>query len=515
MNARLVSWFRLLAVVGLVLGLALGAVPGTAADDDGGGDDDRRGAVETDDDRDEGGGDEDDDDDAPRGGGRAPEAVPPVQVAPPVEPAAPPVQPPADNGAPAVAPPPAGVGVEPAAAPLASDDDDGLECEIIDDDGDPSTDGYCAGRVIVRLVAGTDVAAFNKAHATKLIGRVRSRNLYLLRLPAGADEAAAVEEIAVDPATVWAEPDFVGQAPEGRPRRLYLRGDSVSGGPSDSWAPHLLGVAEANACATGQGVTVAVIDTGIDAGHPAFANRLAAGRNFLRGEEPRDVRDVGNGNDDDGDGHVDEMVGHGTHVAGIVLQVAPQAHILPIRALDSDGAGDAFFLAAAIYHALDRGAQVINLSLGSTHDPRAVREAVAEATAAGIVVTAAAGNEDREVPPEYPAVGGDALGVAATDAADRKSEFSNFHPTLFLSAPGTDIVSAYPGGGYGTWSGTSMATPWVAGAAALLLGASPDRTAADVAQRLGQSAVNLDGPNPGYQGLLGAGRLDVAAASAC
>ena len=389
-------------------------------------------------------------------------------------------------------------------------DDD--ECEIVDDDGDSSTDGYCDDQAIVQLVPGAEVGDIAVDYE-EVIGQVPSRNIYLLSLPSGSNERAVVQELAGDQDVNWAELNFTDQVPEGRPRRLYLRGDSVPGGPGTSYAPRLLGVREANRCATGRGVTVAVIDSGIDDTHPAFAGHLLAGHNVLPDLGPEKFQDVGNGNDDDGDGHVDEMVGHGTHVAGIVLQVAPAARILPIRALDSDGAGDAFFLAAAIYHALDRNAKVINLSLGTTQNPRVVREAVLAATRAGVLVAAAAGNENRQAPAEYPAVGGQALGVAATDARDRKSTFSNFHPTLAISAPGTKIVSAYPGGEYRTWSGTSMAAPWVSGAAALLL--DDGLSARQAANRLAATAVDLDGRNPAFAGKLGAGRLDVAAAVGC
>ncbi len=157
----------------------------------------------------------------------------------------------------------------------------------------------------------------------------------------------------------------------------------------------------------------------------------------------------------------------------------------------------------------------MNLSLGSTYNARVVAEATGEVTAAGAVVVAAAGNVDRQNPAEYPATGGDALGVASTNAKDLKSSFSNYHPVLTISGPGSDIVSAFPGGSYVTWSGTSMATPWVSGAAALLLSQDPGLGASGVSDRLSGAAVPLDGTNPNYAGLLGDGRLDVGEAAGC
>ena len=235
------------------------------------------------------------------------------------------------------------------AAPVAvvtADDDD--DCEVVDNDGDISTDGFCAGQAIVRLQPGASLATFNSRHGTRRLAAIASRNVYLLALPERPpgsgeyQEGVQAAELRADPQAAWAELNFTEQAPEGRPQRFYLRGELPSA-PSDPYAPRLLGVARANTCATGQGVTVAVIDSGIDTAHPAFAGNLVTGRNVLPDLDPAQYADDGNGHDDDGDGRADEMTGHGTHVAGIVAQAAPDATILPIRALDSDITGNAFY----------------------------------------------------------------------------------------------------------------------------------------------------------------------------
>lgn len=384
------------------------------------------------------------------------------------------------------------------------------QAPIVDNDGDETTDGFRAEQVIVRLVPGADETAFNARYGTTTLASIPSRNIHLLQLPSGADEVESEGVFGDDPDVVWAELNFANQAPEGRPRNFFVSGWADEASYTGQYASGLLGLEAAHACSTGGGVLVAVIDTGVDASHPALSGLVGSGWNVFEGSA--DVGDVGNGVDDDGDGLVDEMTGHGTHVAGIIAQVAPGAVLLPIKALDSDGVGDAFFLAAAIYHAIDSAAAVINLSLGSTYSARVVEEAVSEAAGAGTVVTAAAGNQNRSEPPEYPAAGGNALGVAATDANDVKSYFSNYHPSLAISAPGTEIVSTIPGG-YGSWSGTSMATPFVSGASALVLDAYSGRVG--VWNQLAQTAVPIDEINLGYARLLGAGRLDVAAAVGC
>jgi len=432
--------------------------------------------------------DDDDDDDV-------------VPVAPP--PAAPVAPPPSESGADAVP-----VANQPGIVYAALGG-------IIDDDGDPTTDGYRGGQVIVRLAPGTELAGFAARHSARELASIASRDIYLLQIPAGIaeDDFAAALEIA-DDAVVWAETNGIDQAPEGRPTNFFLSAETGAEPPGEAYHAELFDLAAIAGCATGAGTVVAVIDTGIDATHPDLGGRVLPG-GFNALDNSGNTDDVGNGLDDDADGEVDEMVGHGTHVAGIIAQVAPEPDILPITALDSDGVGDAFLLADSIYYAVDAGANVINLSLGSTRDQRVVADAVEEANVAGVVVVAAAGNLDRDEPVEYPAADPNAIGIVATDEADAKSAFSNFGELVDLAAPGTDITSAYPGDDYASWSGTSMATPFVAATAALLLEADPEMSVDAIMDRLAETTVSLEDSAPDHVGELGAGRLDIGAAVGC
>jgi subtilisin family serine protease len=385
--------------------------------------------------------------------------------------------------------------------------------QVVDTDGDPSTDGYYAHEAVVRLRNRTTIQAFNARHGTEFIAGIPSAHLYLVELPAGRDAMQVEQELEDDPASIWAELNFSNRAPEGRPGYFF-----VSRGEEDEaaapYAPELVGADVAQKCTTGSGVVVAVLDTGIDASHPMLQGRvLAGGWNAL--DDNGDTMDAGNGLDDNGNGYVDEMTGHGTHVAGIIAQVAPGAMILPVKVLDSDGVGDAFFLAAGIYYAIDHGARVINLSLGSTYDARVVHEAVVAAAKAGVLVVAAAGNGDRAQPVEYPAADRAAVAVAATDRNDHKSSFSNYGSIVALSAPGTRITSSFVGGREVTWSGTSMAAPFVSAAAALVFAEHPDWSPSDVRSALRTTADNIDQLNPDYVRELGTGRLDAAAAAGC
>lgn len=404
---------------------------------------------------------------------------------------------------------------------VADDDDD---CLVVDDDADPLTDGFCGDQAIVRLDPGADIEAVNDDFDSETIADIAGQPAYLIGLPERSNEQAIVEQLRGDGRVAWAELNYVDQAPEGRPQRFFLRGDTVPkrGSLDQTYAPELLGVSPSGACGTGAGVRVAILDSGYDNSHPFFvdANVADAWNSFNNQDGAGNVDDIGNDEDDDGDGYIDEMTGHGTHVMGIVLQAAPDATIVPIRALDSDGMGQAFFLARAIYYAIDRDVAVINLSLGSTAETTLVREAVAAAIQAEIFVAAAAGNNGGSEPREYPATQQGVFGIAATNQGDRAAEFTSRHGSLALSAPGAEIVSPFAldqppgrplGSPYAIWSGTSMATPWVAGAAALLLEKHPAWNPRQVAARLQETAAPITGQASG----MGAGRLDIGAALDC
>ena len=239
---------------------------------------------------------------------------------------------------------------------------------------------------------------------------------------------------------------------------------------SDIWWQISLGDGFWLAPRRGAGIKVAVIDSGLDLGHPAFANRLAPShewRDFVDGDAyPQDERLEGGGN-----------YGHGTGVAGIVLQVAPNATILPLRVLDAEGAGDITDVAAAVDHAVAAGADVINLSLGTDEDSEVLNRMLAYAAERKVFVTASSGNTgDSNI--TYPArnaregtkAGAYLLSVGSVDAYNRLSTFSTYGDALELTAPGEYIYTAFPGNQVGYWSGTSFAVPMVTGTLALILG---------------------------------------------
>jgi thermitase len=198
--------------------------------------------------------------------------------------------------------------------------------------------------------------------------------------------------------------------------------------------------------------------------------------------------------------------GHATMVAGIIAALAPDAMIMPLRAFDDSGTGDAFQVAKAIRYATQNGAHVINLSLGFSSDAAEVRAAINFATSRGVVVVASAGNA-ASAALQYPAALPNVIGVAATDLLDRKATFSNYGQSVVVDAPGVDIITAYPGG-YAVASGTSFAAAFVSAEAALVRA----RTATGVGQAIKSSAQNIDGLNPSFAGQLGYGQINLLGA---
>jgi subtilisin family serine protease len=379
------------------------------------------------------------------------------------------------------------------------------------------------------------------APGLEAVEQVPGRPIHLLRFDVEGDEPSpeleqALQQLVVAGVLVWGEFGYEAQTGEGRTDSLWVTGLSL--GPADyrgQFAGELLGLDAAHGMARGAGVVVAIVDSGLDATHPVIdAPISAAAIDLVDGGVA--ITDPADGVDNDGDGLVDEMAGHGTFVASLVHLVAPEATLLPIRILDTEGRTSVYLMVKGIAAAIDAGADIINMSVGTTYDSVAIEYLVDEAEAAGIVLIASIGNLDREEPKEHPAADGGAYGVVATDPLDHRAAFSNFGDFAALAAPGTiafggkgeldpisSVLGAVPGGGVGGWSGTSFSTAFVAGAAALVRGQHPEwpdaetpagDLADEVMDRLRASAVPIDANNPGYEELLGAGRLDVAAAVA-
>ncbi|MBI5709817.1 MAG: S8 family serine peptidase [Candidatus Eisenbacteria bacterium] len=260
----------------------------------------------------------------------------------------------------------------------------------------------------------------------------------------------------------------------------------------------------------GSDVPVAILDTGADPTHPALAGHIAGGWDFIGNDA--DFGDTHDGVDSNADGVVDGAYGHGTHIAGIVSLVAPQARLLIVRVLDSDGRGDVRSVAAGIRWATQHGARVINMSLGMLQSSPAINSAIVQAAGEGVLLVASAGNWGAETPQEFPARSSDVVAVAAVDAENQPASFTSYGSFVDLCAPGIAVRSAYPGGLYRLWSGTSMSTAFVSGTAALLLANHPSWQPAAVRARIGAWSHALVNASATLSSKLGSGALDAGAA---
>jgi thermitase len=404
------------------------------------------------------------------------------------------------------------------AGPVSADDDD--------DDGGEAV----ARQVVVKFNPGAKVAAFNGKYNTRTLQRLPGGGrIYLLKARAGVDPARLAARMRNDSRVVYAEPNFEAGSPEGSARfRGHPSGD---GKPvfftdraqyQEQYATEAgsLNLDEAHGISRGAGTTVAVIDTGVQTDHQELAGKTTAGYDFVDADRTPD--DTGDGRDNDFDGDKDEMVGHGTHVAGIIALAAPEARIMPIRALDTEGRGNTFGIAKAIRYATRNGADVVSLSLGTSRETELLGDLLGDddddddgGGAGNAVFVAAAGN-DGDAIQQFPAAEDGVVSVTSVDGAKQRSFFSNYGAWVTVAAPGTDINGPFAQDRYATWSGTSMATPFVAAQAALIKSARPTADAACVKGFIEQTRDPLTEPGlGGYADFVGSLGLASDPATPC
>ena len=341
-----------------------------------------------------------------------------------------------------------------------------------------------ADTIVVGLRPGAVVATALSASGAVQVGAVPKLRAIVVHLPA-TRRSAALRALRRSRAVRYAEPQ----------RRLRaLETPQPDPGRAQQWGLDAVGIGGAWLVTRGAGVVVAVVDTGVSLA-PDLAGRLLPGWNVIDGSDPPA--------DDNG---------HGTHVAGTIAEVegnglaeagvAPEASILPVKVLDAEGTGSDADVAAGIVWAADHGARVVNLSLGGGESSTVLADAVVYARHRDVLIVAAAGNDGGSV--GFPARLTGVLAVGAVDVALVRAPFSAGGRSLDLVAPGVGILQQTldEAGGYAdrSFSGTSMATPHVAGVAALALAAGRATTAAGVARLLTRTALDLGpaGKDTGY-----------------
>jgi len=368
------------------------------------------------------------------------------------------------------------------------------------------------------------------------------KQVYRLRLPGISNVRAVAERLALDPAVEFAEPDYIARPAGqeiGSPRNDMGRGFYVGSARPDlltindplyglQWGLAKIDIEGAWDDTYGSPtVTIAVIDSGIQLDHPDLASQLWV--------NPGEIG--GNGLDDDSNGYIDDVKGwnfvssnnsvadengHGTLVAGVaaaeagngkgIAGVCPLCRIMPVKVMSSGGTANYSDIAAGVLYAAQKGAKVINISLGGYSDSNTLRNAItAAATSNNAVIAAGAGNDNLNkifYPAAYPSV----LAVAGTKNDDTKADVSNYGTWVDVSAPAVDIRTTALGGDWLNGSGTSMAAPFAAGLAGLLLSLHPVWGQALVRSQIVHTTDTIDSLNPGLEGLLGSGRLDAGIA---
>lgn len=370
-------------------------------------------------------------------------------------------------------------------------------------------DDFMPGEVVVQLSNASALAAIASQYglSSTPLGQFGSRPIYRLKISDGTPVTRKVTALRADAQlrVVYAEPNYLANAPEAS-KPSWTIGDSFTPGGSEAayrsqWAAQTLRLAAAHNMSRGNGVTVAVLDTGLDLTHPLFAGRLVQGFDFVDFDtNPSEVGTTAGG-----------PYGHGTHVAGLIALVAPEAKIMPLRVLDQNGVGNVWVLAEALAYAVDHGASVINLSLSTLRKTNLLSSILNRACSDypddddvtlpiegrryNVVVVAAAGNRGAQIN-EYPAAENISglLAVAATTSADRLASFSTYGSWIKVAAPGDGIMSAVPGGQYGTWRGTSMAAPLTAGEVALVRSAFPDLSPSKIIAQIEDTSTRIESP---------------------
>lgn len=343
------------------------------------------------------------------------------------------------------------------------------------------------------------------------------QTIYRVHLGEGIDVQTAIQTLNNHPAVAFAEPDYLAHIITIPNDPLYM----------EQWGLSKIEAPQAWDVITGStDVVIAVIDSGMDIDHPDLAGQLWT--------NPGEI--AGNGVDDDNNGYVDDIhgwnmvddngdlsdnTGHGTEVAGImaatgnnglgVTGVCWQCQLMVVKVTQSGGVANYSDIVAGIAYAAQKGADVINLSLGGYSDSITLKTILATASETAVVV-GGAGNDNGEVP-FYPATYGDSvLAVASTTISDTKAATSNYGSWIDISAPGEVITTTFDGGSYGASSGTSLSAPFAAGLAGLLKSQHPDWSAQMIQAQMIQTAADISGNNPSYDGKLGSGRLNAAQA---
>jgi len=357
----------------------------------------------------------------------------------------------------------------------------------------PHPEKHVAGRVLVQPRPGLSVAELDnilKPHGGRRGQEIKQINVHIIELPPQANAVAVTDALRKNRHLKFAELDGVVEP------ALYPND------PQYSYAWHLpkIGAPSAWDYAQGNPVTIAILDSGVDTTHPDLQPQLVPGWNFY-----------------DNNNNVSDVYGHGTSVAGVaaaagnnaigVASVSFKSRIMPMRITDTAGYGYFSMMASALTWAADNGARVANISFRDVSTSSTVDNAAQYMRSKGGVVVISGGNTGAlKTDPQRASL----TAVAATDSSDARAGFSSWGDHIDVAAPGVSVWTTTRGGGYGPFSGTSAASPVVAGVYALMMSAKPALQPATLDGILFSTAQDLG--TTGYDQYFGAGRVNAAAA---
>jgi len=355
--------------------------------------------------------------------------------------------------------------------------------------------GFSSQQILVKFKPSTSLPEVAQIHR-KLGGQVKKTipgiGVQVVTVPKGQVMAKA-QAYSSNARVAYAEPDLMAEA---------------LGSPDDprfgsQWGMVKVQASQAWEVTNGSSsINIAILDTGVDLDHPDLANKVISSIDFSHS------------------GTVDDVHGHGTHVAGIaaamtnngigVAGLGYSSTIMNVKVLGDTGSGAYSWIVSGIMWAVDNGAEIINMSLGGSSPSSALEDAINYAWSKGVVVVAAAGNYGNTAP-LYPAYYTNCIAVAATDSLDRLAGWSNYGDWVDVAAPGVGIYATLKNNGYGYKSGTSMASPHVAGLAALVFTTLSDTNGNGKLNDEVRSRIEVNCDDIGLSGI-GYGRINAARA---
>jgi len=365
----------------------------------------------------------------------------------------------------------------------------------------PTPGRHVSGEILVGFRQGTtlvDIAQLNTAHGAAIIDAIPQLRVVRVRIPKGSDEGRVAAAYQRNPHVQYAEPDYIASVLN-TPNDPYFTGGY-------QWNMAKVQASSAWDVTTGSAsVAVAILDTGVDLSHPDLQGKVVASVNFSDSST------------------VNDLNGHGTHLAGIVGAATNNSQgvaglgynttVMNVKVMGDNGTGGYSWVAQGVVWAADHGAKVVNMSLGAEFGSSTLEDAINYAWGKGVVVVAAAGNNASSTP-FYPAAYPNVIAVASTDYNDHLVSSSDYGDWVDVAAPGASIWSTLPNDRYDSRSGTSMASPHVAGLAGLVFTQVVDSNADGRLNDEVRSCIEQNADNIGVAGI-GSGRINAYKAVLC